>query len=90
MKVDFVKEVNGNVIWYYTSVDGEYVAGSISHDSEKAIEFYEKIISGNAKPNISQNIIPNPIKRPTKKQDAKNIIPTYDLELSCLKHMRSF
>jgi hypothetical protein len=53
MKVDFVKEVQGNVIWYYTSIEGEYVAGSISHDSEKAIEFYEKIISGNAKPQIT-------------------------------------
>ena len=53
MKVDFIKEVKGEVTWYYTSINGEYVGGSISHDSEKAMELYEKVISGNVQPQIT-------------------------------------
>lgn len=53
MKVDFVKEKKGDVIWYYTSVDGEYVTGSLSHDSEKAMEFYERVLVGTEKPEIT-------------------------------------
>jgi len=53
MRVDFVKEVNGNEIWYYTSINGDYVAGSISHDSEKAMELYERFISGSIEPQLT-------------------------------------
>jgi len=53
MKVDFVKEKKGEVIWYYTSIDGEYVAGSLSHDSEKAMEFYERVLVGTSQPEIT-------------------------------------
>lgn len=53
MRVDFVKEVKGEVIWYYTSIDGEYMAGSLSHDSEKAMEFYESVLTGTSNPEVT-------------------------------------
>lgn len=50
MKVDFVKETkNDGGVMYYTNIDGVYANNSLSHDSEKAIEIYESIISGKAK-----------------------------------------
>ncbi len=53
MRIDFVKEKKGEVIWYYTSIDGEYVTGSLSHDSEKAMEFYERVLDGTSQPEIT-------------------------------------
>lgn len=50
MKVDFIKEVkNDGGVMYYTNIDGVYANNSLSHDSVKAIEIYESIISGKAK-----------------------------------------
>ena len=50
MKVDFVKETkNDGGVMYYTNIDGVYANNSLSHDSVKAIEIYESIISGKAK-----------------------------------------
>lgn len=69
MKVDFVKEVkNDGSVMYYTNIDGVYANNSLSHDSIKAIEIYESIISGNAKSEttiIRTTIIGNESYKPT-------------------------
>lgn len=54
MKVEFIKEVkNDGGIMYYTNVDGVYANNSLSHDSLKAMEMYEKIISGTSESEIT-------------------------------------
>lgn len=54
MKVDFIKEVNPNgSIMYYTNVDDVYVEHSLSNDSIKAMENYERILEGKNKPEIT-------------------------------------
>lgn len=73
MKVDFIKETknDGGVI-YYTNIDGNYANNSLSHDSVKAIEIYESIISGKAKSEttiIRTTIIGNESYKPTINAD---------------------
>lgn len=53
MKIDFVKEVKGDVTWYYTNIDGQYASGSLSYNSERAMESYERIVSGTAESEIT-------------------------------------
>jgi hypothetical protein len=54
MKVEFIKEVkNDGGIMYYTNVGGVYANNSLSHDSEKAMEMYEKIVAGTSESKIT-------------------------------------
>jgi hypothetical protein len=46
MDISFVEEkkINGDII-YYTTIDDVFTAGSLSHNKDKAYEYYNNILN---------------------------------------------
>jgi hypothetical protein len=50
MKIEFIKEVNQNLLTtYFTQVDGRFVNNSLEFDEVKAKAIYNRIVANNGK-----------------------------------------
>jgi hypothetical protein len=55
MKIEFKKEIKPNYeVFYFTSRDGRFIAGSLDFDKDKAYERYLTIVEREKNPQLEQ------------------------------------
>jgi hypothetical protein len=57
MKIELVKETKlDGVVLYFTELDGSYVSDSLSHNYDKAYDFYQTLVKNNGNKVIKEVI----------------------------------
>ena len=55
MKIDFIKETKADGdVFYFTRVNGNFIDGSLSFDSDKAKTMYNNIVKNKGKLNLEE------------------------------------